>query len=297
MDNNQDDVEERVNKSLVYYFQQIDLPLLSEEEEKRLSYRCLNGDSEARNMLIERNLRLVVSIAKKYIGSGLSFMDLIQEGNIGLMKAASKYDASKGYRFSSYAVWDINSSIQYAIFNQNRIIKIPVYVQKKINKLNKEYVKLQTILKRVPTKEEVIDYLNITSSEYNDYMFLNKDVISMQEVIDHDSDETLENFLSLNIVDISEIAISNVVRDEYIKLFRQAKLSNREIDFLLMRYGFYDGNVYTLEEIGDKYNISRQAVYQFLKEVLNKLREFGEIKKYRFFSNSSKKKACTKTKK
>lgn len=294
MDNIYDIVDDRVNRSLIYYFQQIDLPLLNEEEEKELSSRCLNGDKDARNKLIESNLRLVISIAKKYIGCGIPFMDLIQEGNIGLMKAVDKFDGSKGFRFSSYAIWDINASIQYAICNQNRIIKVPVYLQKKINKLNKEYVKLQTILNRVPTREEVIDNLNISSSEYDDYKFLNKDVISIQEIIDHHNDETLEDFLSLDVVDVEDVAINNVVRDEYIRLFRQAKLSDREIDFLLMRYGFYDGNVYTLEEIGDKYNITRQAVYQFLKSSLDKIKKLNGIEKYNIFG---KNKVCIKAKK
>lgn len=264
--------DERIDRSLLYYFQQINLPLLTENEEKELSYRILNGDNEARNILIERNLRLVVNIAKRYIGNGLPFMDLIQEGNIGLIKAASKYDASKGYRFCSYAVWYIKSSIQYAIYDQSKIIKVPVYLQKIVKRFNKDWVQLQTSLNRIPTKEEVIKHLNITDSEYNDYMLLNRDVISIQEVVDSDRDKTLESFLAETATDVESVAVDNVVYDEIIHLFKKIKLTEKEIDFLLMRYGFYDNNVYTLEEIGNKYGITRQAVYYFLKSVLEKLR-------------------------
>jgi len=262
--------------SVKLYLQQIGkIPLLSAEEELEIAKKIKeNNDQQAINKLINANLRLVVSIAKKYIGRGLSFLDLIQEGNMGLMKAAERFDYSKGYKFSTYATWWVQQAITRAIADKSRLIRLPVHMIEMLSKIKKATVDLTTENGSVPTREEIAQKLGISVSKLSTLIKAAQDTISIESPTTA-KDETAK--LGDLIVDESTLSPDTKVTNDNLlndvkKMLNQ--LSQKERDVLIMRYGLDDDGVKkTLEEIGSIYNVSRERIRQIENRALSKLKK------------------------
>ena len=262
--------------SVRIYLQQIGkIPLLSNEEELEVAKKIYESQSEiARKVLINANLRLVVSIAKKYIGRGLSFLDLIQEGNMGLIKATEKFDYTKGYKFSTYATWWIQQSITRAIADKARIIRLPIHLIESINKIKKATMDLTTKLGRIPNKQEIADEMGITISKLTSIIKSTQSTISIDTPTGQKDDS---NKIIDYIVDESTIAPDNIVSQE--SMLEDIKnmldqLSQKERDVLILRFGLNnDGNKKTLDEIGSIYGVSRERIRQIENRAISKLKK------------------------
>lgn len=262
--------------SVRIYLQQIGkIPLLSNEEELEVAKKIYENQSEfARKVLINANLRLVVSIAKKYIGRGLSFLDLIQEGNMGLIKATEKFDYTKGYKFSTYATWWIQQSITRAIADKARIIRLPIHLIESINKIKKATMDLTTKLGRIPNKQEIADELGISTSKLTSIIKSTQSTISIDTPTGQKDDS---NKIIDYIVDESTIAPDNMVSQE--SMLEDIKnmldqLSQKERDVLILRFGLNnDGNKKTLDEIGTIYGVSRERIRQIENRAISKLKK------------------------
>lgn len=262
--------------SVRIYLQQIGkIPLLSAEEELEVAKKIYENKSEfARKVLINANLRLVVSIAKKYIGRGLSFLDLIQEGNMGLIKATEKFDYTKGYKFSTYATWWIQQSITRAIADKARIIRLPIHLIESINKIKKATVDLTTELGRIPNKQEIADKMGITVSKLTSIIKSTQSTISIDTPTGQKDDS---NKIIDYIVDESTLAPESLVSQE--SLLDDIKgmleqLSQKERDVLILRFGLNnDGNKKTLDEIGTIYGVSRERIRQIENRAISKLKK------------------------
>jgi len=262
--------------SVRIYLQQIGkIPLLSSEEELEVARKIYETQSEiARKVLINANLRLVVSIAKKYIGRGLSFLDLIQEGNMGLIKATEKFDYTKGYKFSTYATWWIQQSITRAIADKARIIRLPIHLIESINKIKKATMDLTTKLGRIPNKQEIADEMGISVSKLTSIIKSTQSTISIDTPTGQKDDS---NKIIDYIVDESTIAPDNVVSQE--SMLEDIKnmleqLSQKERDVLILRFGLNsDGNKKTLDEIGSIYGVSRERIRQIENRAISKLKK------------------------
>lgn len=262
--------------SVRIYLQQIGkIPLLSAEEELEVSKKIYETQSElARKVLINANLRLVVSIAKKYIGRGLSFLDLIQEGNMGLIKATEKFDYTKGYKFSTYATWWIQQSITRAIADKARIIRLPIHLIESINKIKKATMDLTTKLGRIPNKQEIADEMGISVSKLTSIIKSTQSTISIDTPTGQKEDA---NKIIDYIVDESTIAPDNMVSQE--SMLEDIKnmldqLSQKERDVLILRFGLNnDGNKKTLDEIGSIYGVSRERIRQIENRAISKLKK------------------------
>ena len=262
--------------SVRIYLQQIGkIPLLSNEEELEVAKKIYEGQSEfARKVLINANLRLVVSIAKKYIGRGLSFLDLIQEGNMGLIKATEKFDYTKGYKFSTYATWWIQQSITRAIADKARIIRLPIHLIESINKIKKATMDLTTKLGRIPNKQEIADEMGISVSKLTSIIKSTQSTISIDTPTGQKDDS---NKIIDYIVDESTIAPDNIVSQE--SMLEDIKnmldqLSQKERDVLILRFGLNsDGNKKTLDEIGSIYGVSRERIRQIENRAISKLKK------------------------
>ena len=262
--------------SVRIYLQQIGkIPLLSSEEELEVAKKIYESQSElARKVLINANLRLVVSIAKKYIGRGLSFLDLIQEGNMGLIKATEKFDYTKGYKFSTYATWWIQQSITRAIADKARIIRLPIHLIESINKIKKATMDLTTKLGRIPNKQEIADELGISTSKLTSIIKSTQSTISIDTPTGQKDDS---NKIIDYIVDESTIAPDNMVSQE--SMLEDIKnmldqLSQKERDVLILRFGLNnDGNKKTLDEIGTIYGVSRERIRQIENRAISKLKK------------------------
>ena len=259
--------------SVRIYLQQIGkIPLLSSEEELEVAKKIYENQSEfARKVLINANLRLVVSIAKKYIGRGLSFLDLIQEGNMGLIKATEKFDYTKGYKFSTYATWWIQQSITRAIADKARIIRLPIHLIESINKIKKATMDLTTKLGRIPNKQEIADEMGISVSKLTSIIKSTQSTISIDTPTGQKDDS---NKIIDYIVDESTIAPDNLVSQESmlddIKNMLE-QLSQKERDVLILRFGLNnDGNKKTLDEIGSIYGVSRERIRQIENRAISK---------------------------
>ena len=267
--------------SVRIYLQQIGkIPLLSAQEELEVAKKIYETQSEiARKVLINANLRLVVSIAKKYIGRGLSFLDLIQEGNMGLIKATEKFDYTKGYKFSTYATWWIQQSITRAIADKARIIRLPIHLIDSLTKIKKETIDLTTKLGRVPTKQEVADSLGLSLKKMNSIIKSAQSTISIDTPTNQKDDA---NKIIDYIVDESTMSPDSRVSDE--NLLEDTRhildqLSPKERDILILRYGLdNDGNKKTLEEIGSIYNVSRERIRQIENRAISKLKKLCKNK-------------------
>ena len=262
--------------SVRIYLQQIGkIPLLSSEEELEVAKKIYEGQSEfARKVLINANLRLVVSIAKKYIGRGLSFLDLIQEGNMGLIKATEKFDYTKGYKFSTYATWWIQQSITRAIADKARIIRLPIHLIESINKIKKATMDLTTKLGRIPNKQEIADEMGISTSKLTSIIKSTQSTISIDTPTGQKDDS---NKIIDYIVDESTVAPDNMVSQE--SMLEDIKnmldqLSQKERDVLILRFGLNnDGNKKTLDEIGTIYGVSRERIRQIENRAISKLKK------------------------
>lgn len=267
--------------SVRIYLQQIGkIPLLSAEEELEVAKKIYETQSEiARKVLINANLRLVVSIAKKYIGRGLSFLDLIQEGNLGLIKATEKFDYTKGYKFSTYATWWIQQSITRAIADKARIIRLPIHLIESINKIKKATLELTTELGRMPVKQEIADKMGITVSKLTSIIKSTQSTISIDTPTGQKDDS---NKIIDYIVDESTIAPESLVSQESmlddIKNMLE-QLSQKERDVLILRFGLNnDGNKKTLDEIGSIYGVSRERIRQIENRAISKLKKLCKNK-------------------
>ena len=262
--------------SVRIYLQQIGkIPLLSTEEELDVAKKIYETQSPmARKVLINANLRLVVSIAKKYIGRGLSFLDLIQEGNMGLIKATEKFDYTKGYKFSTYATWWIQQSITRAIADKARIIRLPIHLIESINKIKKATMDLTTELGRIPNKQEIAEKMGISVSKLSAIIKSTQSTISIDTPTGQKDDS---NKIIDYIVDESTIAPDSMVSQESlledIKNMLQ-QLSQKERDVLILRFGLNnDGNKKTLDEIGSIYGVSRERIRQIENRAISKLKK------------------------
>jgi len=249
------------------------IPLLTAKEEVDLSKRAQRGDKEARDHMIRANLRLVINIAKKYMYLGIPLMDLIEEGNVGLMKAVEKFNPNKGFRFSTYAAWWIKQSITRSVFDQSRTIRIPVYVNELLSKYKKTNERLMGKLKRMPTDSEIARSMRMTAEKVSKIRgYINK-TSSLDAPIDDDGGN--------EIIDLIEDKTTTTPEKEIDQFFNKERLSGllgivneRERDVLDLRVGLKDGNIYTLAEVSKKLNVSRERVRQIEENALKKLKKF-----------------------
>ncbi|MBR3524026.1 MAG: sigma-70 family RNA polymerase sigma factor [Bacilli bacterium] len=246
-------------------------PLLSADEEIELSRRVKEGDEEAKKQLINCNLRLVVSIAKKYVGRGMLFLDLIQEGNLGLMKAVEKFDGERGYKFSTYATWWIRQAVTRAIADQGRTIRIPVHMVETINRLTRiknEYV--NTHNGEDPTSEDLAKIMGVSVEKIEEMNKFSTEPVSIYTKIGEDADSELIDFLPANETAEQQV-FSNELREDLVKAMNC--LNAREKSVILLRYGFVDGKFHTLEEVGKVYHVTRERIRQIEAKALRKLRQ------------------------
>ena len=268
-----------INDPVRMYLKEIGrISLLSLEEELELSKRIEEGDEEAKSLLAESNVRLVVSIAKRYVGRNLSFLDLIQEGNIGLMKAVDKFDSSKGYKFSTYATWWIRQAITRAIADQAKTIRVPVHMVETINKLKRVQRQLTLDLDREPTEEEISKELGIPEDKVREIIKISLDPLSLETPIGEEEDSHLGDFVrDENSLSPEEYAINEVLKDEISELL--LTLTEREEQVIKLRFGLVDGTCRTLEEVGTIFGVTRERIRQIEAKALRKLRHPSRSKK------------------
>lgn len=273
----------KVNDPVRMYLKEIGVvPLLTNDEEKELALLVAEGNLEAKQRLAEANLRLVVSIAKRYVGRGMQFLDLIQEGNMGLMKAVDKFDYSKGFKFSTYATWWIRQAITRAIADQARTIRIPVHMVETINKLVREQRNLLQELGTEPTPEQIAERMDMTPDKVREILKIAQEPVSLETPIGEEDDSHLGDFIEDEVIENPVDYTTRVVLREQLDEVLDT-LTDREENVLRLRFGLDDGKMRTLEDVGKVFNVTRERIRQIEAKALRKLRHPSRSKQLKDF--------------
>ncbi|MBP2623066.1 RNA polymerase sigma factor RpoD [Streptococcus oricebi] len=273
----------KVNDPVRMYLKEIGVvPLLTNEEEQELAILVEQGDTEAKQRLAEANLRLVVSIAKRYVGRGMQFLDLIQEGNMGLMKAVDKFDYTKGFKFSTYATWWIRQAITRAIADQARTIRIPVHMVETINKLVREQRNLLQELGQDPSPEQIAERMDMTPDKVREILKIAQEPVSLETPIGEEDDSHLGDFIEDEVIENPVDYTTRVVLREQLDEVLDT-LTDREENVLRLRFGLDDGKMRTLEDVGKVFNVTRERIRQIEAKALRKLRHPSRSKPLRDF--------------